>query len=296
MKILQTHIVPENTPKQRLSDYACKIFNLIPSRKGVKKAILRNEILLNGKPTQTGVWVLPGQKLDWIEPHKPQSKVFPLKLDIVFEDDFFAIINKPAGIIVNGNQFRTIENALPYNLKVSKKKDILQRPKAVHRLDGPTSGLLIIAKTAKAHVVLSQQFEKKSIKKKYQAIVIGNIEKSGTLEESIEGKLALTYFEKINSFPSIKNKWLSLVNLFPQTGRTHQLRIHLSNHGYPILGDNLYGKEGLILKHKGLFLCAVELQLIHPISNKSITIKIDPPSKFEKLLKREQRRWEKYFL
>lgn len=296
MKILQSHIVPENLPPERLSDYARKIFLHIPSRKGIKKAILRKEILVNGQPTETGLWVQSGQQIDWVEKESSARKVFPLKLEVVFEDDCLAVIKKPAGVIVSGNQFRTIENALLYNLKKSAQKDALREFRAVHRLDSLTSGLLLIAKTASAHLSLSRQFEAKTILKKYQAIVIGDLAKQGVLEKPIDGKKALTKFEKIKSVRSLKNKWLSLVNLFPATGRTHQLRIHLSDFGFPILGDGLYGQEGLILKHKGLFLCAVELTFDHPKTDEKQMVSIDAPRKFEKLLEREERRWEAYYL
>ena len=294
MKILQSHIVPPNTPQERLSEYARKIFLNIPSRKGIKKAILRNEILLNGKPVETGRWVQPGNQIDWVDLELKIPKILPLKLDVVFEDEYLAIINKPAGIIVSGNQFRTIENALLHNISKSVENDGLRKPRAVHRLDSPTSGLLLVAKTALAHLKLSQQFEAKTIFKKYQAIVIGDIEEQGVLEKSIDGKTALTRFNKIKTVPSLKNKWLSLVDLFPQTGRTHQLRIHLSDFGFPILGDAMYGKEGLILKHKGLFLCAVELVFSHPKTGERVEVKINAPQKYETLLRREERRWQKY--
>ena len=176
MKILQTHIVPDGTPRERLSDYACGIFPLIPSRKGIKKAILRHEILLNNKIAKTGDWVESGQTIAWVDLEKKPSKVFQLKLEVVYEDEHFAIINKPAGVVVSGNQFRTIENALLFNLKKSNELDALGKMRAVHRLDGPTSGLLMIAKTASAHLHFSQLFEKKKIQKKYQAIVIGKLE------------------------------------------------------------------------------------------------------------------------
>ena len=103
-------------------------------------------------------------------------------------------------------------------------------------------------------------------------------------------------YVRIKTVRSIKNDWLSLIDLFPLTGRTHQLRIHMSKLGFPILGDKLYGTEGLILKGKGLFLSAVELTFPHPKNNKTVNIKIDEPEKFEVFLNREERRWVKYNL
>ena len=199
MKILQSHIVPPETPVERISEYARKIFPNIPSRKGIKKAILRNEILLNGKPVETGRWVQPGNQIEWVDLELKTPKILQLKLEVVFEDEHLAVINKPAGIIVSGNQFRTVENALLHNISKSNEKDGLRKPRAVHRLDSPTSGLLLVAKTALAHLKLSQQFEAKTILKKYQAIVIGEIKEEGILEKMIDGKTALTHFEKIKT-------------------------------------------------------------------------------------------------
>ena len=294
MKILQTHIVPSGISGIRLSDYACGIFPLIPSRKGIKKAILRKAILVNNKIAHTGDWVEEGQTITWVDIENKPTKVLQLELEVVYEDEFFAIINKPAGIIVSGNQFRTIENALLHNLKISAELDALKKMRAVHRLDSLTSGLLIIAKTARAHLHFSFLFEKKKIQKQYQAIVIGQLEEQGSIDFMIDGKEAITDFQTELVVPSLRNELLSLVNLFPKTGRTHQLRIHLSKKGLPILGDELYGKEGLILKHKGLFLAAVGLHFSHPISQKEIKIKIEAPNKFGKLLEREEKRWKKY--
>ena len=296
MKVLQSHIVPPNTPPERLSDYARKIFTFIPSRKGIKKAILRHEIIIDGQPAQTGSWVQPHQKIEWIEKKVAAQKVFPLKLEVIFEDEYLALINKPAGTIVSGNQFRTIENALPHNLSISNQIDKLSKMRAVHRLDSPTSGLLLIAKTAWAHLKLAQQFERKTIHKRYQAIVIGDFMEKGNLNQHSDGKPASTDFRKIKSVRSLKNNFLSLVDLYPKTGRTHQLRIHLSKAGFPILGDDLYGKEGLILRKKGLFLCATELHFFHPKTEEELKFEIQPPAKFNTTLEREKRRWETYNL
>jgi len=294
VKILQTHIVPQGTERARLSDYARTIFPLIPSRKGIKKAIQRKEILLNNEIANTGDWVEAGQIISWVDLEKVPSKILQLKIEVVYEDEFFAIINKPAGIIVSGNQFRTIENALLYNLKKSKELDALGKMRAVHRLDSPTSGLLIIAKTASAHLHFSILFEKKKIQKRYQAIVMGKLEGEGSIDFLIEEKNASTFYQSKFIVPSIKNKFLTLVDLFPKTGRTHQLRIHLSKLGFPILGDDLYGTEGLILKHKGLFLCAVELNFSHPKTKETMVVQIDAPNKFKTLMEREAKRWKKY--
>jgi 23S rRNA pseudouridine1911/1915/1917 synthase len=292
--ILKTHIVPEEVREVRLYDYAAEIFPLIPSRKGIKKAIAREEIIVDGEKTTTGLWIKPGQKIELLESDINPPKAYNLDLEVVYEDGYFAVVNKPAGIPVSGNQFRTIQNALIGNIKVSKEADALRWPKPVHRLDSPTSGLLLIAKTAKTLVRLGQQFEKKEVHKKYCAIVIGKLPEKGSIDFDVDGLSSLTEYGLINVVPSLRNKYLSLVDLYPKTGRTHQLRIHLSKLGFPILGDKLYGNEGEILQGKGLFLCAIELQFNHPITDEPLIIKTELPYKFNALLERENKRWTKY--
>ena len=291
MIIRQSHIVPSQVIDIRLSDYARSIFTDIPSRKGIKKVIKRGEILIDNKTGKTGDWIQPGQTIQWIDLELRPPKSFKLKLSITFEDDYLAVVHKPAGFPVSGNQFRTIENALLFNLQPSSAKDALKWPRPVHRLDTPTSGLLLIAKTSSAQVQFSRQFENKTIQKKYQAIVMGRIAQRGMIRLSIDNKESQTDFEKIQTNRAFRFGQLSLVNLFPKTGRTHQLRKHLSSIGHPILGDRLYNNSERQLKGKGLFLCAVEIGFQHPIESTFITRTIATPHKFNYILEREERRY-----
>jgi len=292
LNLLETHTVPPDIRSNiRLSDYAVGIFRIIPTRKGIKKAIKKG--CVNGLPADTGRWVQSGQVIQLMEPELRPSKIFEFPLTILFEDNYIAVINKPAGIVVSGNQYRTIQNALSYNLTDSIAEDALACPMPAHRLDHATSGLLLIAKTRKARVVLGKYFENRQIDKKYQAIVIGKTLASGTIDFLIDGKAAHTRFETNRIVHSLKNDYLTLVDLYPTTGRTHQLRIHLAKSGWPILGDKLYGQEGMILKNKGLFLTAVGLSFPHPITEDLISITKDAPAKYGLLLEREQRRWDK---
>jgi len=295
LPVLKIHIVPEDVEEIRLYDYVQQIFPTIPSRKGVKKAISRKEILVDGQKSSTGHWVKYGQKIELLESSANPPKEYILKLDIVFEDEFMAVINKPSGIPVSGNQFRTIQNALIGNISLSKEEDALRWPKPVHRLDSQTSGLLIIAKTFKALVKLGQQFEQKIIEKKYAAIVMGKIPESGIVNTAIEGLESISEYKTLQTVKSLRSKYLSLVELSPKTGRTHQLRIHMSSIGFPILGDKIYGEEGNVLIGKGLFLFALSLNLKHPITGELLSIKIDIPHKFLSILEREAKRWRKYY-
>ena len=294
MKIIQTHIVPNNVDPIRFNDYAFGIIDAIPSKSGIKKAIKRGLLIIDGEKAETGRWIKPGQKIELIESEQAIPKPYKMDLQIVFEDDHIILINKPSGLITSGNQYKTAVNAVCYHAKPSTEGDRLAWPKPTHRLDSPTSGLLLFAKTSKALLSLNQQFENKTIKKRYRAIVNGKIDPEGLIDLSIENKEASTRYQRIDLVESLQNQWLSLVDLFPKTGRTHQLRIHLSEIGHPIVGDKIYGIKGDILKHKGLFLCGTQLEFIHPGTNQNITFEIEEPPKFKTLLKREKRRWEKY--
>ena len=294
MVIIESHIVPENIQKVRFLDYSVEIIKSLRSRSSIKKAIKRGELLLNGEKMPGGTWIEPGQKIELIDNENKPPKPYELNLEIIFEDESLAIINKPAGISVSGNKYRTIQNALLANLKTSSEPDSLKWPRPVHRLDYATSGLLLIAKTSSALVSLGKQFEERRIKKSYKAIVIGKVNNEGVITEKINDKDAITSFKLITHVRSLYTDWLSLIEIFPETGRTHQIRIHMAGIGHPVLGDNKYGKENKLLKGKGLFLCAVGLMLYHPESNELISYSIDIPYKFTRRLQTEKRRWEKY--
>ena len=293
MIVLEKHIVPIGEYHIRLQEYAGTIFEKLQTRSALKKAISRKTILIDGEIAATSNWIKAGQVIELIASESAVKKVFQLKLPIVFEDEDFAIINKPAGFPTNGNYFKTIENALPYNLKVSTKKDTLNFPKPVHRLDNPTSGILIIAKTKTAQINLHKQFEEKGIQKEYHAIVVGKIPENGTINADIHTKKSLTIFKTTRQIPALQNEFLSLVQLEPKTGRTHQLRIHLSSLGFPIVGDKLYAPKNVMM-HKGLFLCATKIELKHPITDEKIHFKISVPPKFNTYIEREHKRFIKY--
>jgi RluA family pseudouridine synthase len=294
MFLLKTHTVPANVSPARLSDYACGIFEQLPSRKGVKKAIKKGAIRLNGNPADTGRWVQPHDVITLVDLEETPPKNYEFDLEIVYEDDHLAIINKPAGVKVSGNQYRTIVNMLPDNVQASPLPDALKWAKPVHRLDVPTSGLLMVAKTAQAHMHLGQQLEQKTIKKTYHAIVKGTPAKQGHIRTPIGTQSAHSEFEVLQTISSLQSGTLSLVRLSPHTGRTHQLRIHMAGLGHPIMGDTEYDEANQTIQHKGLFLAATSLQLAHPALDKNLEVSIDLPHKFTSLLEREVRRWEKF--
>ncbi|WP_107038846.1 RluA family pseudouridine synthase [Brumimicrobium mesophilum] len=272
----------------RIYDYLVGKLATISSRKGIKKALSRNQIYLNNKPSKSGDYVAQGDSIIVYENSVVEHKEFEIDLNIVYEDDELAIVEKPAGIPVSGNTFKTLQNALPHHLKRSQALDYLPIPLPVHRLDALTHGIVVIAKTHSSRVALGRLFEKRVVHKFYKAIVQGKLEGRGTLNTPIDQKIALTHFESVGVFPSIKNEWISLIKLSPVTGRKHQLRIHLSRLGFPIVGDKQYGVKGNTLKHKGMFLAAFSISFVHPKSKEQLDFEIELPNKFDRFLKREE--------
>ncbi|MCF7816479.1 MAG: RluA family pseudouridine synthase [Kiritimatiellales bacterium] len=292
--IKETHTVPEGISGIRFSDYARTAFPTIPSRKAMAKTIKRGGFFIDGAPAGSGDWVQTGQAMERVELQQQVPKVYRLPLEVVFEDEYLAVINKPAGIEVSGNKFKTVENALAGSLAPSLLPDALDWPRPVHRLDYSTSGLLLVAKTAGAQVFLGQQFEARAIHKRYCAVVMGELHSPGQVDEPVDGQSAQSRYEPVRSIPSLRSGRLTLVDLFPVTGRTHQLRIHMAMIGHPVVGDQKYGSAGRVLKGKGLFLAAMSLRFPHPTDGRIMNISIDPPTKFRSLLEREETRWEKF--
>ncbi|MGO3183881.1 MAG: RluA family pseudouridine synthase [Aequorivita sp.] len=206
--------------------------------------------------------------------------IFPL--EVLFEDDYLAVIHKPAGILVSGNSFKTIANALDQNLKRSNLPDSTI-PKPVHRLDYATTGILLVGKTSSSIRALNKLFENKAVKKSYYAITIGEINPYGEITLEIDDKESQSNYRLCESVPSQRFGKLNLVQLEPDTGRRHQLRKHLSSIGNPILGDKDYGIENLILNGKGLYLHAYSLEFIHPFTNEEVYLKDKLPHRFKKI-------------
>ncbi len=294
MIIIATHQVLTITEKQRLSDYLVGKFEEIPTRKGIKKAILNNQVIVNEKQAMTAQWVSIGDEIQLIERQSAPPKDCEIELEVPYEDDFLAIVVKPSGIPVSGNLFKTLYNALGDNLKSSSQIDKLRWPLPIHRLDTATSGLVIIAKTYSVRVELGKMLENKSIQKRYRAILQGTLREKGIIDSPIANKNALSKFEVVENITTLKSTSLTLVNLYPITGRTHQLRIHTSSIGHPIVGDKLYKNDIAMKLDKGLFLSAVEVQFIHPVTKELLKVEIDQPAKFDSYLEREKRRLLKY--
>ena len=210
------------------------------------------------------------------------NKKLVFQLKVLFEDDYFAVIHKPAGILVSGNSFKTVANALAQNIQRSNLPDAT-KPQPVHRIDYATTGILLVGKTSSSIRALNKIFEDKKVEKTYYAVTIGEMKDRGEITSEIEGKKSQSNYKLIESVSSKRFGKLNLVKLKPQTGRRHQLRKHLSGIDNPILGDKEYGIDNLILGGKGLYLHAYSLDFVHPFTNKRIYFKDEIPQKFKKI-------------
>lgn len=289
-----SHTVPDGTPRQRLSDYANGLFAELPSRKAAKKAISRGLFCIDGSVADSGRWVEPGMLITLLDDVPVVQKSFDCPMPVVYEDDYMAVVVKPAGLPVSGNYFHTLQNALPLLLAPSRQIDAMPIPRPVHRLDSPTSGLLAVAKTYSAARILGEQFAEKSAQKTYYAVVCGTTPLQGECRLPIEGLEAHSSYRLAGSARSLRYGTVSLMELVPHTGRTHQLRIHCAHLGWPIYGDTLYGSTDGIVAGKGLFLAACKLSLSHPVTGNALATEMAIPEKFASLFERENRRFVKF--
>lgn len=269
------------------------------SRTFIQGLILGGRVVLKGlKQVKPHHKVKAGDEIKVTLEDKKEStlKAEDIALDIVYEDQDLAIIDKPAGLVVHpapGNYEHTLVNAL-----LSRFKDLSginpERPGIVHRLDKETSGLLVIAKNNSSHLALAEQFAKHSIKRKYLALVKGEMDfdeniielpigrhpykrKNMSVGFGVNTRYAKTYYRTL-----IRRKEFSVVELEPFTGRTHQLRVHLSFLGHPILGDSKYGNNN---EFKRLALHAKYLGFIHPSTGKFVEFNSAMPEEFVDFLK-----------
>lgn len=285
MQLVETHIAQKQENAIRFQEYGVGIFNIIPTKSGIKKAIKKGLIFIDNNLATTSKYISGGEKIELFESEKSSTfERLKLDLEVLFEDDYLAIIHKPAGILVSGNKFITIANGLTQNLKKSNQFDAV-KPKPVHRLDYPTSGLLLVGKTSASIQYLNKLFENKKIQKTYFAVTIAKMKSKGSISSSIDNKESLTDYEVLESVKSDRFEFLNLVKLSPKTGRKHQLRIHLLSIGNPILGDKQYFLENKILKGKGLYLHAASLDFTHPITKEKLTISKELPKKFRNIFR-----------
>tara|TARA_B100001142_G_scaffold319447_1_gene362943 strand:- start:1347 stop:2324 length:978 start_codon:yes stop_codon:yes gene_type:complete len=291
------------------------------SRTRIKNLILKEQLKINGKiiknPSKK-VSVGDDISLKIPKPKEASLKPYNFKLNIVYEDNDLIVINKPSGIIMHpgaGNYDKTIVNALmSYNKNALSNIGDELRPGIVHRIDKDTSGLVVIAKNNITHENLSIQFSNHSIKRVYQLLIWGKLRplsgkintfitrssKNRQLMEvsSSKGKRAITNYKTLEVFENDKTPTLSLVECKLETGRTHQIRVHMSYKGNCIVGDKKYKKkykklknvdidlENYIYKLDRQFLHAKTLGFLHPKKNKEIEFSSILPHDLEKILKK----------
>lgn len=295
VKHLEVHIVPSGTERQRLSDYLPGKLLALPSRKGTKRAIKDGWVQIDETIAHTGDWVMPGQHISLHPADVTPPRPLDIALPIIYEDEYLAAIHKPGGMPTSGSQYYTVVNALLANLEISDLPDALPWPLPVHRLDAATCGLLLVAKTKTAQIGLGEAFAQREVTKVYQAIVCGRTPEAGVIDHEIDGKTAITHFSTTDTVRSMHTDWLSALDLQPLTGRTHQLRRHLSGIGHPILGDKMYTASTLpLLRHNGLFLCATRLHFEHPCTGWMMKLETAPPPKFTAFLEKSAQRWAKF--
>ncbi len=279
-----------NNPGIRLDNFLAEAMDI--SRSNVSKIIKASEVLVNGMETKGGYIVKEGDVIE-VNHVEEAMDVLPEKmdLDIVYEDEDVIIVNKANGVVVHpapGNYHGTLVNGLLYHSKLSDKNGEF-RPGIVHRIDANTTGLLMVAKNNKAHEALAEQLAAKTTYRKYVALVWGVIPNdTGLIDAPIgrsgadrkkmainpDGKEAITHFKVLKRFDEV-----TLIELKLETGRTHQIRVHMDYIGHPIVNDPVYGKRKLI-DDSGQCLHAKELGFIHPTTGEYMEFDSELPEKF----------------
>ena len=287
--------------QSRVDIYLAKETGL--SRSNLKTVIESDGVLVNGVlRKKSGFEVKEGDIIDLVLPEPKTLDVEPngdIKLDIVFEDDHFAVINKPQGMVVHPassyTKNDTLVNALLADLdKLSSINGVI-RPGIVHRLDKDTSGLIVVAKTDEAHKSLASQIEKKTARRIYYGLCDGNFkEDNGTIDAPIarnkrdrkkmgidsDGRRAVTHYQVLERFGKY-----TLVRFELETGRTHQIRVHSSHIHHPIVGDEIYGGSTALYKN-GQLLHAKRLVLSHPITKEMMEFEADLPDYYVSVLEK----------
>lgn len=284
-------IVPPEQAGRRVEYVAADLFEALPSRSRARKMLRRGQLAVNGVSVGAGWLVQPGDVLSYDPPPPPNRAVYERDISVIYEDDDLAIVIKPAGLQTSGSRFRTLNQCLPHNLQPSTRIDALPWPRAVHRLDGRTEGLLAVAKAGHAEVGLCRAFEERQVEKRYRALCVGRLEGCGVVEAPVDGRTARSRWVAWRHGPSKQLGWLTEVALRPQTGRTHQLRQHVALLGHPIVGDDLYTGDIVNVMGKGLLLQACALAFDHPITGARVAVTAPRPRRFERLFEWERGGW-----
>ncbi len=286
----------------RLDQYLANM-DKTKTRSYIKKLICDGNVKVNGNIVKSGYNIKENDNINVESVENVTSEIVAedIKLDIVYEDEDIIIVNKQKGMVVhpaNGNYTGTMVNALMYShLNELSAINGKIRPGIVHRIDKDTSGILVVAKNDNAHKKLAKQFKEHSINRKYVALVKGIVKEdefsiNANIGRSIKDrkKMAVTSKNSKTAITHIKvleryyNSHITLVEATLETGRTHQIRVHMAYKGYPLLGDEVYGKKDSKLKISGHMLHAKLLGFIHPTTNKYVEFTSNLPKEFSDMV------------
>jgi 23S rRNA pseudouridine1911/1915/1917 synthase len=284
-------------PGERLDKYVCQQHPEL-SRSHVQKLIAKGHITVNGRKTKPGLKINIGDRLKVVIPPTPPSRLVPetMPLNIIYEDDDLLAVDKPAGLTVHpapGHPTHTLVNAILSHFPHLADIGDSLRPGVVHRLDKDTSGVMLVAKNSLAQADLAQQFKSHSVTKAYLVLVKGKLEpENGVIEADIgrdprnrkrmavvaEGREARTEYRVIKYIGDY-----TLLEVMPETGRTHQIRVHLAAIGYPVVGDKVYGVKSPFLSRQ--FMHASRLGFKLPSSGEYVEFKSELPPDLAQALK-----------
>lgn len=276
------------------------------TRSYLQKLIRDGSVLLEGRPAKAGVKLSQGMKIELTLPEAKELEILPedLPLDILYEDRDVILVNKPKGMVVHpsaGHHSGTLVNALLFHCQgeLSGINGIL-RPGIVHRIDRDTTGVLIACKNDRAHNALAGQLKEHTITRRYRALVCGNLkEDEGTVDAPIGrhpverkkmavvrsgGKQAVTHYRVLERFGAY-----TYIECRLETGRTHQIRVHMASIGHPLLGDEVYGRGKNPFHLEGQTLHAMVLGFVHPSTGEYMEFEAPLPEYFEELLRKLRR-------
>ena len=292
----------QENQQMRLDKYLAEQFPE-QTRSYLQKLIKEGQVLVNGKTVKSGYQLSKGDEVSVTIPEPKELDVEPQKmdLDIVYEDEDVILINKPKGMVVHpapGHTTDTLVNGLLYHCKDNLSGiNGVARPGIVHRIDRDTTGILIVCKNDMSHNSIAAQLKEHSINRRYRALVHGNLkEDTGTVEGPIgrhpvdrkkkainerNGKPAVTHYTVLERFGNY-----TLIECKLETGRTHQIRVHMTSIGHPLVGDEVYGPAKCPFKLQGQCLHAMVLGFVHPRTGEYMEFSADLPEYFEDLLKK----------
>lgn len=295
---------------QRLDQIAAMLFDEF-SRARLQKWIKDGQLVVDGQVQRAKNKLFGGEVLSISAELEPEGdwQAEPIHLPLVFEDEHLLVINKPAGLVVHpaaGNYQGTLLNGLLHHVPENEQ---IPRAGIVHRLDKDTTGLMVVAKSLQAHNALIQQLQQRTVSREYQAVVQGNLIGGGTVDKPIgrhpqqrvkmavleragqNAKEAISHYRIMERFPGYTHVRVKL-----ETGRTHQIRVHMAHIGYPLVGDSTYGgrfklpkgasveAQDFLRRFKRQALHATRLALTHPITGDDMVWQVEPPEDFQALL------------